>query len=260
MSYLRKQASIVLILLAATFASGSASATQVALQNLGNLTFYYTNAGVPIVRQDAPGPVGTTIFHPGNPYGTDSLGFGVANAAQPPGVTTHAMSFDFYSENYFSKNPAGHIFFLLKGRTSADNPATPANEAELSGRGIALGNTSGRQPDGCPVPALGRGIAQVESFYNVLPGNTLFPATCSSQIKDNYWYKFVIHANNNRWVAYYITDFSGNVIYANYAMQDPGSFISETLGGWGISPVFNTKANQNLSWKIWLQNVKVWWF
>jgi hypothetical protein len=232
------------------FSATVCAAVEIDPHNYGDLTFYYTMAGQPIVRQDPAGG-GRPTFHPGNPYGTDILNFGVNEAPQPAGVTTHTITFDFYSENYFSRNPSGHIALMLKGRWYNDNPNTAINEFDFSGRGIAIGNVSGR-PDGCQNPP----AAQVESFWKT--GNAIFPQSCSLRLRDNFWYKVTVHANNNRWVGYWITDYSGNIFYANAAVQDPASHISESLGGWLFAPVFND--SQTLNWKIWLRNVRTTWF
>lgn len=238
------------VLLTMMIFCGKTNAVEVDLRHYGDLKFYYDSVGSPIVRQISQ-PLNQVQYHPGNPYGTESLAFGIPSASQPAGVGTQAMSFDFYSENYFSQNPSGHIAVMIKGTWAFDNPKTLPNESEVSGRGIILGSVAAA-PNGCPSAR----IAQIESFWAT--GNALIPDTCSAQLSDNVWYRVTIHANNNRWIAYWITDLSGTVFYAYHAIQDPGSYISEDLGGWVITPAFSSVYAP--TWAAYFNNVKTWWF
>lgn len=243
----------MLILALATFATGAAADRRIDETRWGRVSLYYDAAGTPRVERTTQPLLlpHLTRVEPGNPYGTDSLAFGVTDAAQPPGAQGQALSFLFYSDGYFAQNPAAHIAVLLKGRWAYDDPATAVNEGDLSGRGIVIGNVSERA-DGCRLPH----SAQVESFWR--SGNALFPQTCSRPLQDRVWYRVLILASNTRGIAYQITDRDGRAVYANHAMQDPGAHIDETLGGFAILQVFESVRAP--SWRLWFDDVTTWWY
>lgn len=247
--------SIGLVALAALLGSAASDAAAVRIGETawGRLALGYDAAGRPeVVHTPLPRllpTIGRTL--PGNPYGTDALAFGVADAPQPPGVHGQALSFLFYSDGYFAQNPAAHIAIVLKGRWAHDDPVTPIYEGDLSGRGLVIGNVSARA-DGCRLAP----TAQVESFWR--GGNALFPETCSRPLQDRAWYRMRILASNARGIAYQITDADGSTVYANHAMQDPGAHIDETLGGFAILQVFESVRAP--TWRLWFDEVTTWWY
>lgn len=233
--------------------SASAAAGRIGETAWGRLALYYDAAGAPRVEH-TPQPLllpFVTQVLPANPYGSDALAFGVPDAPQPAGVRGQAISFLFYAQDYFGQNPAAHIAVLLKGRWAFDDPATATREGELSGRGIVIGDVSAR-PDGCPTAR----TAQVESFWKT--GNALFPATCSTPLRDNAWYRVLILASNARGITYQISDPDGATVYANHAMHDPGAHIDEALGGWAILQVFESVRAP--TWRLWFDDVRTWWY
>ena len=141
--------------------------------------------------------------------------FHLPETARPPGMDTQWLRFRFRSEGLLSNSPGTHLAVALRARLGFSEAGVADT---ISGRGIALGDTSAAAPPpGHPLsdrPEFGgaRG-ATVESFWP--RGNFLYRAAgvLPDGLQDHRWYQVGVEVDEDRWIAFRIADDAGQVLH-----------------------------------------------
>ena len=176
------------------------------------------------------------------------------------GVGRMEVQFDVKFNNYFTRNPGGHLAVVLRCDTSAMNT--------VRGQGMLFGNVSGA-PNGTDlVPS-----SQLETFFGSTGGpaggNFLFPNTEGARSKggmrDNVQYRVIVSGskanNGQRYLRYAL--WSWNATYQNWVHEvDTGDVLDHNvwanLTSYGL--VFgHVFATAGQTWSIDLTNIKVTW-
>lgn len=236
----------IILLLLLALCTPFAHAQQVNLENRGTYVYDFYNGAARIRNQTTTG----WVQLPNHPYDPMSFHYGVQSAPMPAGVTTHAMSFWFYSDGYFGNNPgdSDHAAIMLKGSWTPDNPATPAYEAFIQGRGAILGSLN-------PDPNVKHhGSSAVELWGGT--SSHVPTVTVQQGLRDYTWYKVTIHSNAVG-VGYDVRDQSNNIVHS-YSIADTWyPNIPTNLGGWFIAA---TNTSNTSNWSLTFSDVQIWWF
>lgn len=229
----------IILLLLLALCTPFAQAQQVALENRGTYVYDF-DAGLARIRNLTSTGWSTL---PNHPYEPRWFHYGVNSAVPPAGVSTHAMSFWFYSNGYFANNPndSDHVAIMLKGTWTPDNPKTPQSEAFIQGRGMLMGSTN---------PA----SSAVELWGGT--NSTVPPASWHSGLQDYTWYKVTLHVNSVG-VGYDVRDQAGNIVHAHSLADTWYPNLPTNQGGWFIAA---TNSSETTNWSLTFSDVQIWWF
>ena len=181
--------------------------------------------------------------------------------ARPAGTSTQWLFTRFRSRDLFRHSPGSHFALALRAELGFEPDGVPCT---ISGRGITLGDTSLASPDpavpeqASPRYGGARG-AQVESFWH--GGNFLYRETglLPDGLRDGCWYHVHLHVHDERWIAFWIDDASGERIAGPAVVQDdPGHPV--TPGRTGVVIALGRGADETGPWEAEFRDISSGWF
>lgn len=187
----------------------------------------------------------------------------VAETKRPDGADTQWLAFRFRSDGLLSNSPGSHFAIVLRAALDYGADGLPV---AISGRGIALGDTSqAHPPPGHPLsdlPGFGgaRGMG-IESFWP--GGNFLFAASAvlPQGLQERFWYHVVLHVNDARWVAFRVTDEHGQLLH-----PEPGPCVRDAAahpvraGATGVLIALGRDRRENGPWRAAFRDIRHGWF
>ena len=215
--------------------------------SFGNWTFLRRN-GLAQLRHSSGLICGASAAAPGSGIsGVDAIG--IPQAEAPTAFREQFMRLRFCSRGLFDAEPESHLALGLTGQWRKPNPIV-ANSAQLTGRGIIIGNVSGA-PNGCAKFP----VVQVESFYS--NGNALFAGTGSGTLREGVWYALELGASMDGQTFYDIRDESGASI-GKHSIVDRSPEIPTGLGGWWIGHAFSD-THLERDWEFEIADLAIGW-
>jgi len=189
-------------------------------------------------------PAGTFITAP---WGTWQGYIASPVIYQPAGKTTHILSFEFETPNYFKNGNAGHFAVAVRGDSLSD--VTDDGKQDLRGRGIILGSVQGYENNvGRCGPTSKENTIAIESFWG--GGNCVYgPSTEGPSLQNNKRYKVEIKSRPISVFAKLYTEYTlwersvdGSWVFlVNRGQWDDENYYTPTnLGGWWFLEVFST--------------------
>lgn len=177
----------------------------------------------------------------------------IINSGLNPNSNVHAVSFQFYSDGFLTKNINSHFASGLRGTLFTDKDG---NSIGVEGRGAILGNLWGIPKNQSNSACQGM-MMQIESYFasqhlaNKGPGNDVFPASCSGAIfHEKTYYNMEVYVSRDNKIGYIVKDVNG-VVLTKKLISDPYDLIDKNLTGFFIAHVFDIDINsKNDEWSF----------